>query len=160
MPSPTLAPAASPASVPNPTAADVRWHRPLPGREASDCVEAVTSCLDAGRRAIVLVPEADPLPATGRAVLEAFGERAVAFVGAEPRERYRTWLRILAGHHDVVVGSKLARVLTGGHVSPSQRVTEQQLLDLEREAFVSLCGEVKTQERMQYMLMHGKPLRN
>ncbi len=62
--------------------------------------------------------------------------------------------------HDVVVGSKLAWVLCGGRVSPMVRVTEQHVLDLEREAFVSLCGEPKTQERMQYMLMNNKPLRN
>jgi 3-hydroxyacyl-CoA dehydrogenase len=62
--------------------------------------------------------------------------------------------------HDVKVGSKLAWVLCGGRTSPSVRVTEQHVLDLEREAFVSLCGEPKTQERMQYMLMNNKPLRN
>lgn len=62
--------------------------------------------------------------------------------------------------HDVLVGSKLAWVLCGGATSPQARLTEQQLLDLEREAFVSLCGEPKTQERMQYMLMNNKPLRN
>jgi 3-hydroxyacyl-CoA dehydrogenase len=62
--------------------------------------------------------------------------------------------------HDVLVGSKLAWVLCGGRTSPSLRTTEQQLLDLEREAFVSLCGEPKSQERMQYMLMNNKPLRN
>jgi 3-hydroxyacyl-CoA dehydrogenase len=62
--------------------------------------------------------------------------------------------------HDVVVGSKLAWVLCGGRCSPSVRVTEQYVLDLEREAFLSLCGEAKSQERMQYMLMNNKPLRN
>jgi 3-hydroxyacyl-CoA dehydrogenase len=62
--------------------------------------------------------------------------------------------------HDVVVGSKLARVLTGGHTAPTARVTEQHVLDLEREAFLALCGEEKTRERMQYMLMNNKPLRN
>lgn len=62
--------------------------------------------------------------------------------------------------HDVVVGSKLAWVLCGGDVSPQARVSEQHLLDLEREAFLSLCGEAKTQERMMYMLQNGKPLRN
>jgi 3-hydroxyacyl-CoA dehydrogenase len=62
--------------------------------------------------------------------------------------------------HDVVVGSKLAWVLCGGRCSPTARVTEQYVLELEREAFVSLCGEQKSQERMQYMLMNNKPLRN
>ena len=62
--------------------------------------------------------------------------------------------------HDVVVGSKLAYVLTGGRTVPSVRVHEEHILELEREAFVSLCGEEKTRERMQYMLMNNKPLRN
>jgi 3-hydroxyacyl-CoA dehydrogenase len=62
--------------------------------------------------------------------------------------------------HDVVVGSKLAWVLCGGSTAPTVRVTEQHILDLEREAFLSLCGEEKTRERMQYMLMNNKPLRN
>lgn len=62
--------------------------------------------------------------------------------------------------HDVVVGSKLAWVLCGGKTVPSVRVHEQHVLDLEREAFLSLCGEEKTRERMQYMLMNNKPLRN
>jgi 3-hydroxyacyl-CoA dehydrogenase len=62
--------------------------------------------------------------------------------------------------HDIVVGGKLAWVLCGGRTSPSLKVTEQYILDLEREAFLSLCGEEKTRERMQYMLMNNKPLRN
>jgi 3-hydroxyacyl-CoA dehydrogenase len=62
--------------------------------------------------------------------------------------------------HDAVVGRHLARVLTGGDCSPVTPITEQQVLDLEREAFLSLCGMEKTQERMQAILMTGKPLRN
>jgi 3-hydroxyacyl-CoA dehydrogenase len=62
--------------------------------------------------------------------------------------------------HDKKIGYKLARVLTGGDVHPTDTVTEQQLLDLEREAFVSLTGEQKTLDRIQHMLMKGKPLRN
>jgi 3-hydroxyacyl-CoA dehydrogenase len=62
--------------------------------------------------------------------------------------------------HDVIVGSKLAWVLCGGKTVPSVRVHEQHILDLEREAFLALCGEEKTRERMQYMLQFGKPLRN
>jgi 3-hydroxyacyl-CoA dehydrogenase len=65
-----------------------------------------------------------------------------------------------ATDHDVVVGKRLAHVLTGGDVPTGTRLTEQQYLDLEREAFLSLCGEAKTQERIQHMLMSGKPLRN
>ncbi len=62
--------------------------------------------------------------------------------------------------HDAVVGRQLARVLTGGECSPITPVTEQHVLDLEREAFLSLCGMEKTQDRMQAILMTGKPLRN
>ncbi len=62
--------------------------------------------------------------------------------------------------YDAHIGRKLAWVLTGGDVLPGSRVTEQYLLDLEREVFLSLCGEEKTQERIRYMLQKGKPLRN
>ncbi|MGG1517356.1 3-hydroxyacyl-CoA dehydrogenase/enoyl-CoA hydratase family protein [Paenibacillus oryzisoli] len=62
--------------------------------------------------------------------------------------------------HDVKIAGKLAHVLTGGSVPAGTLVSEQYLLDLEREAFLSLCGEVKTQQRMQYMLSKGKALRN
>ena len=62
--------------------------------------------------------------------------------------------------YDVVIAEKLANILTGGRLTGEQIVSEQYLLDLEREAFLSLCGHPKTQERMQYMLKTGKPLRN
>jgi 3-hydroxyacyl-CoA dehydrogenase len=62
--------------------------------------------------------------------------------------------------HDAVIGEKLAYVLAGGRLVGEHMVSEQYLLDLEREAFLSLCGNVKTQERMAYMLKTGKPLRN
>jgi 3-hydroxyacyl-CoA dehydrogenase len=62
--------------------------------------------------------------------------------------------------HDAVIGRHLARVLTGGECSPTTPLTEQQVLDLEREAFLSLCGMEKTQDRMQAFLTTGKPLRN
>ena len=63
--------------------------------------------------------------------------------------------------YDVVVGTHLAKVLSGGgEFTSPQRVSEQYLLDLEREAFVSLCGQRKTVERIQHMLKKGKPLRN
>ncbi len=65
-----------------------------------------------------------------------------------------------ATEHDGLIGRKLAHVLCGGVAGASHEVTEQEILDLEREAFVSLCGEPKSQERMQHMLMKNKPLRN
>ena len=68
-----------------------------------------------------------------------------------------------AGHisdHDALIGRKLAHILAGGALPHPTRVCEQYLLDLEREAFLSLCGEVKTQERMAHTLKTGKTLRN
>jgi 3-hydroxyacyl-CoA dehydrogenase len=62
--------------------------------------------------------------------------------------------------HDAVVARQLARVVTGGETSPITPLTEQQVLDLEREAFLSLLRTEKTRERMQAFLMTGKPLRN
>jgi 3-hydroxyacyl-CoA dehydrogenase len=62
--------------------------------------------------------------------------------------------------HDKKVGEKLAWVLAGGNAPHPAFLTEQQLLDLEREAFLSLCGEAKTQERIAHTLKTGKPLRN
>ena len=62
--------------------------------------------------------------------------------------------------HDALIGKKLAKVMSGGDLNHQAYVSEQYLLDLEREAFVSLCGERKTQERIGAMLKTGKPLRN
>jgi 3-hydroxyacyl-CoA dehydrogenase len=62
--------------------------------------------------------------------------------------------------HDAKVAMKIANVMCGGDLTASQEVSEQYLLDLEREAFVSLCGEKKTLERIQAILTGGKPLRN
>ena len=62
--------------------------------------------------------------------------------------------------HDMKIADKLAYVISGGDLSYPQMVTEQYLLDLEREAFLSLCGERKTLERIQGLLTGGKPPRN
>ena len=62
--------------------------------------------------------------------------------------------------HELKLGTKIAEVLCGGNVTPGTPVSEQYLLDLEREAFKSLCGEKKTQERIQFTLKTGKTLRN
>jgi 3-hydroxyacyl-CoA dehydrogenase len=62
--------------------------------------------------------------------------------------------------HDAEIGAQLARILTGGDLNHPTRVSEQYLLDLEREAFLSLIGKRQTQERMAHMLKTGKPLRN
>ncbi|MGR9048928.1 3-hydroxyacyl-CoA dehydrogenase NAD-binding domain-containing protein [Halobacillus faecis] len=65
-----------------------------------------------------------------------------------------------ASEHDLKIAEKLAFVLSGGKLKEGTLVDEQYLLDLEREAFLSLVGEAKSQARMQHMLMKGKPLRN
>ncbi|MBL8744334.1 MAG: 3-hydroxyacyl-CoA dehydrogenase/enoyl-CoA hydratase family protein [Myxococcales bacterium] len=65
-----------------------------------------------------------------------------------------------ASEHDAKIARKLAEVLSGGRGGSQKPVTEDAILELEREAFLSLCGEEKSQQRMQYMLMNNKPLRN
>jgi 3-hydroxyacyl-CoA dehydrogenase len=70
------------------------------------------------------------------------------------------WRGNYATDHDVTVGKKLAYVMCGGDLSEPTLVSEQYLLDLEREAFLSLTGEKKTLERIQSILKTGKPLRN
>jgi len=62
--------------------------------------------------------------------------------------------------YEVKLGTKIAEVLCGGNITPGTPVSEQYILDLEREGFKSLCGEKKTQERIQYTLKTGKTLRN
>ena len=73
------------------------------------------------------------------------------------------WTMHKAGYiteHDVIVSEKVGYVLCGGRVQADSRVSEQYLLDLEREAFLSLCGHPKSQARIQHMLQTGRPLRN
>jgi 3-hydroxyacyl-CoA dehydrogenase len=65
-----------------------------------------------------------------------------------------------ATEHDALVAKKLAYVMCGGELSEPTKVDEQYLLDLEREAFLSLCGEKKTLERIQSVLTTGRPIRN
>ena len=62
--------------------------------------------------------------------------------------------------YDAKISQKLAYVLCGGDLSMPTMVSEQYLLDLEREAFLSLCGEKKTLERIQSVITQGKPIRN
>jgi 3-hydroxyacyl-CoA dehydrogenase len=65
-----------------------------------------------------------------------------------------------ASEHDQKVARWAAYILSGGRITPGTLVSEQYFLDLEREAFLSLCGERKTQERIAFTLKTGKPLRN
>ena len=80
--------------------------RPAPEDEQTLVVEAVGTALAAGRTAIVLVPEADPVPATAGAVAEAFGDVVALYLGGSERIRYRTWLAMLRGRYRVVVSGR------------------------------------------------------
>lgn len=82
--------------------------RPAPEDEVVLVVEAVGAALSAGRAAIVLLPEADPLPATAAALLRTFGRRVGLYAGGDRRERYRRWLEIASGRYDCVVGTRPA----------------------------------------------------
>jgi primosomal protein N' (replication factor Y) len=82
--------------------------RPAPEEEANVAVELVAATIREGRRAIVLVPEAEPVPFTATALRSAFGDRAGLFLGGSKRERYRRWLEIVEGRFDVIVGTRSA----------------------------------------------------
>jgi primosomal protein N' (replication factor Y) len=82
--------------------------RPAPRDEAGITVEAVALAVSEGKRAIVIVPEASPMPFTARASLDTFGERVANLVGGTREQRYRTWLMVRAGLFDIVVGTRPA----------------------------------------------------
>ncbi len=92
-----------------------------------------------------------------RAQVKVAGEAAYALL------KLGIWSYRQGGYisdYDVTVLEKVAHVLSGGRLTGEQSVPEQYILDLEREAFLSLCGNAKTQERIQYTLKTGRPLRN
>ena len=75
--------------------------------------------------------------------------------------RLRTWCaRGKATDHDLTIARKLAYILSGGDAEAGTQQDESHFIDLEREAFVSLCGEPKTQDRIAHILKTGKPLQN
>ena len=82
--------------------------RPAPEDEVTVAVECVGAALGAGRGAIVLVPEADPLPATAAAIASEFGSAVGTFLGGDKRERYRMWIDIKAGRYTCVIGTRPA----------------------------------------------------
>jgi len=92
-----------------------------------------------------------------QATMTALGETARAGFRVALQGMHRSGF---ASEHDVLISEKIGYILTGGDRTPGSIVTEQDILDLEREAFLSLLGTEKTQERIQHMLMKGKPLRN
>jgi 3-hydroxyacyl-CoA dehydrogenase len=110
---------------------------------------------DAKMLALSLVPSY--APGAPRNDIKVGGESAFATM------KIGAWMMHEAkfiSDHDMLIAEKLATILSGGRLSGEQLVSEQYLLDLEREAFLSLLGTPKTQERIQYMLKTGKPLRN
>ena len=110
---------------------------------------------DAKRKVLALAANFRPgRPATD---LRAPGRSVAASIATQ------LWNMRMGGFitaYEEKLGNTVARVITGGDVAPGTIVSEQWLLDLEREAFLSLCGERKTVERIQHMLKKGKPLRN
>ena len=85
------------------------------------------------------------------------GESGIGAIGAQ---LYNMHEGGFISEYDRYLGAELARVLCGGNVPDGTMVTEQYLLNLEREVFLRLCGQKKTHERMKHMLKKGKPLRN
>jgi primosomal protein N' (replication factor Y) len=80
--------------------------QPSPDDEIGVILECVARCVASGRSALVIVPEADPIPATAQALVEAFGTRVAPLLGGSPRLRYRMWLGIQRGERDIVVGTR------------------------------------------------------
>jgi 3-hydroxyacyl-CoA dehydrogenase len=111
---------------------------------------------DAKRRALTRVQEGYQRPAPRQAI--PVGGEGV--LGALTLGVHLAWRAGRISDHDALIGRKLAWILAGGSLPHPATVTEQYLLDLEREAFLSLCGERKTLERIQYTLKTGKTLRN
>jgi len=110
-----------------------------------DAKEKVLALARAGYRA----PSPEKIPVTGNAGYAAMlmGAKTMQYGG-------------YASDHDVKIAEKLAYVLSGGRVKEGTLIDEKTMLDIEREAFLSLIGEPLTQARMQHMLLKGKPLRN
>ena len=115
-------------------------------RLITDAKEKVLALADAGYTQPV---PRDNVKVQGKAALAMF------YAGIEGM-KYGSYI----SDHDKKIGQKLAWIMAGGDLSAPTEVSEQYLLDLEREAFLSLCGEQKTLERIQSILFKGKPLRN
>ncbi len=110
---------------------------------------------DAKQRALSLIP--GYAPGAPRTNIVVSGEAGYALM------HMGVWMARQGGYiseYDAVIGEKLAYILSGGKLSGTPQVSEQYLLDLEREVFLSLCGRRETQQRIQHMLKTGKPLRN
>jgi 3-hydroxyacyl-CoA dehydrogenase len=115
-------------------------------RQILDAKAAAIELADAG---YTMAPQARNIKVQGRTGLALFA----AGINGMKMGNY-------VSEHDAKIAMKIANVMCGGDLTSPQEVSEQYLLDLEREAFVSLCGERKTLERIQAILTGGKPLRN
>jgi 3-hydroxyacyl-CoA dehydrogenase len=122
-------------------------------RLVGDAKEAALAMLRAGYRPAAATPAEGAASTQIRVLGEQFLSGAKLAIHMLLRGGY-------ASEYDACVARKLAHILAGGALSAPQFVSEQYVLDLEREAFVSLCGDRKTQERMAHTLKTGKPLRN
>jgi 3-hydroxyacyl-CoA dehydrogenase len=111
---------------------------------------------DAKARALERVREGYTAPAR-RAAIAVGGEGVAATLKLGV---HLAWKAGRISDHDKLIGRKLATIMTGGNLPHAAMVSEQHLLDLEREAFLSLLAEPKTRERIQHTLKTGKPLRN
>jgi 3-hydroxyacyl-CoA dehydrogenase len=111
---------------------------------------------DAKAKALERVREGYHVPAP-RTAIPVGGESVTAALNLGV---HLMWRAGRASDHDKLIGQKLAHIFGGGNLPHATTVTEQYLLDLEREAFMSLLGERKTLERIQHTLKTGKPLRN
>jgi len=110
---------------------------------------------DAKDLALVLAREGYQRPAPRQVLVGGEAVRSALILGI-----HLMWRAGYISDHDKLIGGKLAHIMAGGALPHPAYVSEQYLLDLEREAFLSLCAERKTQERIQHMLKTGKPLRN
>jgi 3-hydroxyacyl-CoA dehydrogenase len=112
-------------------------------------LDAKSAAIELAEAGYTMTPQAKNIRVQGRTGLALFA----AGVNGMKMGSY-------ISEHDMKIAMKIANVMCGGDLTSPQEVSEQYLLDLEREAFVSLCGEKKTLERIQSILTSGKPLRN
>ncbi|MEM6377087.1 MAG: 3-hydroxyacyl-CoA dehydrogenase/enoyl-CoA hydratase family protein [Bacteroidota bacterium] len=126
----------------------------IPGRDQV-VMNKDRAIAEAKKQVLELAPNyTQPIQRTDIKVMGQTGLAALYIAANELR------LGKYASEHDIKIAKKIAYVLCGGDLSGTPRVSEQYLLDIEREAFLSLCGEQKTLERIQHMLQTNKPLRN
>ena len=124
---------------------------------AEDGISMNPERLVADAKAAALALTASYAPGVPRTDIRVEGDPGFALL------KMGVYLALEGGYiseYDAEIGRRLARVLSGGRSAGPRVVSEEHLLDLEREEFLSLCGQQKTQQRIQHMLKSGKPLRN